>query len=154
MHPVSNQRTIANPCEYTGIGIHTGKEVTLRFVPAEPDTGISFVRTDIESRPAVKADINNVVMKLRRTVLSQNDTEVETVEHLLAAATGMGIDNLIVEMNGSEVPGGDGSARDFVNILGKAGAQEQDSPRIVRTIEEVVSYHEGEHTMAELKCFP
>ena len=106
---VSNQRTIASPKEYSGIGIHSGEERKLCFLPAEPDTGIVFVRTDIDKKPSIPAVIDNVVNKLRRTALASNGVEVETVEHLLAAAIGMGVDNLIVEINGSEVPGGDGS---------------------------------------------
>jgi UDP-3-O-[3-hydroxymyristoyl] N-acetylglucosamine deacetylase/3-hydroxyacyl-[acyl-carrier-protein] dehydratase len=140
----SNQRTIASPKEYSGTGIHSGKEVTLRFLPADPDTGIVFVRSDLESKPRIKATIENVISKLRRTVLARNGVEIETVEHLLASAAGLGIDNLVVEIDGSEVPGGDGSALDFVKTLREAGIVEQDSPRPCYRIKRVVSTVEGD----------
>lgn len=138
MH-VGKQKTIAAPREYKGTGIHSGEEVTLRFLPAETDTGIVFVRTDIDSKPKIQATIDNVVDRLRRTALAQNGVEVETVEHLLAAATGLGVDNLIVEIDGPEVPGGDGSALDFVQALNGAGIVEQDKPKNICKIDRVIS---------------
>ncbi|MFC1671610.1 UDP-3-O-acyl-N-acetylglucosamine deacetylase [Planctomycetota bacterium] len=141
---MSNQRTISSPQEYSGIGIHSGKKVTLRFLSAEPDTGIVFVRSDIDSKPGIKATIDNVTSKLRRTVLTRDGVEVETVEHLLATVAGLGIDNLTVEINGSEVPGGDGSALDFVRILREAGIVDQDTPRPFYRIRRVVSTVEGD----------
>lgn len=137
--PEDKQRTIAAACEYTGTGIHSGKEIALRFLPADVDTGIVFVRTDIDSKPVIPAVIDNVISKLRRTVLAQNGVEIETVEHLLATATGVGIDNLIVEINGAEVPGGDGSALDFVHIFKNAGIVDQDKPRNCYKIDHVIS---------------
>lgn len=150
MAAACNQNTIARTIEYAGTGIHTGQTVTLRFLPAEPDSGITFVRTDIDTKPLIHANIDNVVTKLRRTVLASNGVEVETVEHLLAAAAGLGVDNLTIEIDGPEVPGGDGSAQDFVNVLREAGVQQQNSPRIIRNITRVVSFSDGDTSIIAL----
>ena len=149
MH-AGKQKTIAAPREYKGSGIHSGKQVTLRFVPAEADTGIVFVRTDIDSKPRIQATLDNVMDKLRRTALAQNGVEVETVEHLLAAATGLGVDNLVIEIDGPEIPGGDGSALDFVKAIKDAGIVEQDKPKITYKIDRVISIAEGDTSIVAM----
>ncbi len=138
------QRTIKREIEYEGVGIHSGRPVKVRFLPAEPDTGIVFVRVDIPSRPSVRAVIDNAESRLRRTVLSDGEAEVETVEHLLAAAFGMGVDNMIVEVDGIELPSADGSAAEFAALFDDAGMVEQDVPRNVYVISEVISAGSGD----------
>lgn len=144
------QRTIATAREYTGTGIHSGEEVTLRFLPAEPDTGIVFARTDIDSNPRIPATIDNVVVRLRRTALARNGVEVETVEHLLAAATGLGVDNLVIEISGMEVPGGDGSSLDFVRVLKEAGVVDQNRPKRCYRIDRVITIADGDTSIVAM----
>jgi len=120
------QRTIAQPAETTGVGLHTGKEVTVRVKPAPPGTGVVFVRTDIPGYARIPCQAEFRINEQRRTALRANEGEVHTVEHLLSAAMALGIDNLEIEMNGVEMPGLDGSARDFAALLDGAGIHEQD----------------------------
>lgn len=121
------------------MGVNLGREVTVRLLPAEPDTGVTFVRTDLPGAPAVPATPEFVVPKLRRTVLRKGDAEVQMTEHLLAAASGLGVDNLVVELRGPEFPACDGSARAFAELIQSAGIAEQPRPRIRRTIAEAVT---------------
>lgn len=114
------QRTIVTPVEVSGRGLHTGEETTVRFVPADPNSGIRFVRTDLPDRPSLPARIDHAIDHVndpRRTTLSDGTVQIGTVEHLLAAIAGLGIDNLDVEINSSEPCEPDGSARPFVEAL-------------------------------------
>jgi len=126
---VALQRTIARPATCAGVGLHTGETATVRFVPAPRDTGIVFVRTDLPSRPRIPAVAANRIAQPRRTAIQCGDAEVHTVEHLISAAVGIGIDNLEVELAGPEAPGFDGSAAEYVKVLRAAGLAEQDAPR-------------------------
>ncbi len=126
------QRTIKKEAELEGVGLHTGEKVKIRLLPAEPNAGISFVRADLPGRPVIKANIMNIMessRKLRRTSLCCEDVEVHTVEHLMSALCGLMIDNVIVEVGGSEIPGFDGSALPFVELINKAGIAEQQARR-------------------------
>jgi UDP-3-O-acyl N-acetylglucosamine deacetylase len=125
----SLQRTIEEPIERSGVGVNLGREVTVRLQPAPVNTGVVFVRTDLPGAPSVRADPSHVVSTPRRTVVRQGDAEVQMTEHVLAAANGLEIDNLTVEVTGPELPVGDGSARFFAEMLQEAGAVEQDQPR-------------------------
>ncbi|MBL4846390.1 MAG: UDP-3-O-[3-hydroxymyristoyl] N-acetylglucosamine deacetylase [Planctomycetes bacterium] len=127
------QRTIAQPAEVTGIGLHSGTEITIRVKPAPPGAGIVFVRTDIPGSARIPCKAEFRINEQRRTALRANDAEVHTVEHLLSAAVAFGIDNLEIEMNGVEMPGLDGSAKDFATLLEGAGVHDQDEE-----IEEIV----------------
>jgi UDP-3-O-[3-hydroxymyristoyl] N-acetylglucosamine deacetylase len=108
------QTTILNVFELTGVALFTGKIVRCRFLPALPDTGIIFRRVDLLDKPCIKARASSVVSTPRCTVIGQNGITVQLVEHLLSAIYGLGIDNLIVEIDGPEVPIFDGSAQQFV----------------------------------------
>ena len=107
-----------------GVGLHTGAETTVRVGPAPADAGVCFVRTDLPGRPRIPADPLHLVDRGRRTALAEGTAEVHTIEHLLAACHGLGVDDLVVEMDGVEVPGMDGSALPFVELLRRAGVVE------------------------------
>ncbi len=140
---MSVQNTISRETSLSGIGLHSGEEVTITFKPADIDTGIIFIRTDIEGHPEIPARPDYLCQRQRRTALYANDTEIHTPEHMLAAATGLGIDNLRVEMTATEVPGMDGSASDFVRCFREAGIVEQNKARSAFELTEAVSITNG-----------
>lgn len=131
MTSLPRQRTLAQTTDVSGFGFFTNADATVRFHPAESDTGILFVRSDLPGRPEIPATIGYAVERHRRTALEHNGATVELTEHLLAALAGLWIDNCIVELDGPEPPGGDGSARHFVDALLEAGIVEQDQPAAV-----------------------
>lgn len=135
---MEKQKTIKTPVQYSGIGLHTGSQTIMTFKPAEPNTGVRFVRVDVNPPVEVKVDVEHVVDTVRGTTLGINEIRVHTVEHVLAALAGLGIDNLIIELDANEPPVGDGSAVPFVDILNKAGVVEQDVPRRFFTVQEPV----------------
>jgi UDP-3-O-acyl-N-acetylglucosamine deacetylase len=124
----SSQKTIKTPVEIVGVGLHTGKEVRMVLRPAEPDMGVDFVRTDLPGSPRVPVSVEHVSSMPRHTALVFEQAEVRTVEHLLAALAGLGIDNLQVELDGPEIPGCDGSSKTFVDAMLEVGVLEQKSP--------------------------
>ncbi len=123
------QRTIASSTRLSGVGLHTGEEVVVELVPADVDTGVSFVRVDIDGEPAVKASVSNLAQRPRRTALADGRAEVHTTEHLMAALWAAGVDNVVVRINGPELPGLDGSALPFYEAIRSAGVVAQDRPR-------------------------
>jgi UDP-3-O-[3-hydroxymyristoyl] N-acetylglucosamine deacetylase/3-hydroxyacyl-[acyl-carrier-protein] dehydratase len=128
------QKTIRKPIELSGIGLHTGVKVNLKFKPAPPDTGINFIRVDIKDSPMIKANICHILEQERsprRTSIGSDSVEVHTIEHLMAALWALGIDNLLVEIDGSELPGLDGSAMAFIDILRQSGIENQGAPKKV-----------------------
>jgi UDP-3-O-[3-hydroxymyristoyl] N-acetylglucosamine deacetylase len=132
------QRTLKNAIRATGVGLHTGDKVYLTLHPAEPDTGIVFRRTDLDPVVEIQAKAENVGDTKLSTTLMNGDVRVSTVEHLLSAFAGLGIDNLIVDVSGPEVPIMDGSASPFVFLLQSAGIREQDvAKKFIRVIREV-----------------
>jgi UDP-3-O-[3-hydroxymyristoyl] N-acetylglucosamine deacetylase len=137
------QRTIAAPVKTVGIGLHTGRKVTLTLLPAPIDTGIIFRRVDLPDAPGIKADAQLVTDTRLATVLQSGDTRVSTVEHLLSGCAGLGIDNLIVELDCEEVPIMDGSAASFLFLIESAGLQEQDAPRQFIVIKKPVEIKEA-----------
>jgi len=142
-----NQTTLAKECSYSGKGIHSAEETTITFRPSGADTGVIFVRTDIEGNPRIPARIENaaeVDRVARRTILSANGVEVNTVEHILAALAGMGIDNVEVLLDTSEAADpSDGSSGPLVELLGKAGMQDLGVPKRIIKIVEPVSMRQG-----------
>ncbi len=125
------QRTIAGDASFSGIGLHSGKNVRLRFKPAPANSGVRFVRTDLDGNPEIKADVSNTYSDSlsRRTVVRSGDVSISTVEHVMAAVYGLGIDNLVIEIDGAELPEPDGSSLPFVELLRKAGIVEQDESK-------------------------
>ena len=134
------QRTIRHSKSCKGIGLHTGVDSVITFHPAPENYGIRFVRSDIKDSPEIKADIDHVVDISRGTTIEENDVRIHTVEHALAAVTGLRIDNVMIELNGKEPPVMDGSAKDFVDALMDAGIITQKSERKVLEITRAVNY--------------
>jgi len=134
------QRTIRNAKSCKGVGLHTGVDSTITFHPAPENYGIRFVRSDIKNSPEIMADIDHVVDISRGTTIEENDVRIHTVEHALAAVTGLRIDNILMELNSKETPVMDGSAKDFVNALLNAGIVTQESERKVLEITRAVNY--------------
>lgn len=124
--------------ELTGRGLFTGEPVRLRARPAEPDTGIWFIRTDQNPPIRIAATVDNVSKRARRTSLRNGTVAIETVEHWLSACAGLGIDNLQVELDANELPGLDGSCQGFVETLHQAGLREQDADRAPHVVSEIV----------------
>ncbi|MBU1488052.1 UDP-3-O-acyl-N-acetylglucosamine deacetylase, partial [bacterium] len=122
-----NQKTIVKEATYSGVGLHTGERITITFKPAPVDNGISFIRTDL-GRKEIKATLDKIVKSERESTLKERQTEIHTVEHLLAALSGLSISNLFVEINGPEPPIGDGSALCYLEVLSSAGIVSQNKP--------------------------
>jgi len=140
----TKQRTIKEEVTLTGVGLHTGKEVTLTFKPAPENYGYAFIRTDLEEKPVIKADANYVVNTQRGTNLEKGGVKIQTSEHVLAALVGMEVDNCILELNASEPPIMDGSSKFFVEAIEKAGIVEQNAIREEYVVTEVISYTDQE----------
>jgi UDP-3-O-[3-hydroxymyristoyl] N-acetylglucosamine deacetylase/3-hydroxyacyl-[acyl-carrier-protein] dehydratase len=141
---VRHQRTLAADAALSGIGLHSGQTVRLRMLPAGADTGVLFKRTDLDGSPSIRPDLENVNYTTHQTSIIENGVEVLTVEHLLAASYGMGIDNLVVEMNGPEVPIMDGSAQPFVEAFRSAGIVELDEVSKPRALNSPLKYTSGD----------
>ena len=124
-----NQTTISKKVSLDGVGLHTGKDVTLTFNPSEANTGYVFKRIDLKDMPLVEADINYVSNTERGTCLNKNNVIIQTCEHVLASLVGLEIDNVLIELNASEPPIMDGSSKFFVEALEKAGIKELDEKR-------------------------
>ncbi|MEZ6196487.1 MAG: UDP-3-O-acyl-N-acetylglucosamine deacetylase [Planctomycetota bacterium] len=139
-----NQRTIKAPVALTGVGIHRGKEVKLRLLPGDPDSGIVFRRVDVEGAPEIPADHRHAVQRDRQTVLKEDRVEIETVEHFLSAAHALRIDNLVVEVDGPELPGVDGSARPFAELLATTEIVEQRKPRRTFKLDKTIVVENGD----------
>jgi UDP-3-O-[3-hydroxymyristoyl] N-acetylglucosamine deacetylase/3-hydroxyacyl-[acyl-carrier-protein] dehydratase len=150
---MKNQRTIVRPVSMSGVGLHTGNKTTVTFKPAEPNTGIRFLRTDCENAVEIPADIEHVVDNFRDTTLGVGSVQIRQVEHVLAAVYGLEIDNILVEINANEPPVGDGSAMPFVKILQKAGFAEQNSPRDTLEIADTIAYADKENGI-DMVVFP
>lgn len=147
------QKTIQNEISLTGVGLHTGKEVTMTFKPAPVNNGFTFVRVDLEGSPVIEADANYVVNTQRGTNLEKLGVKIQTSEHVLAAFVGCDIDNVIIELNESEPPIMDGSSKFFVEAIEKAGIVEQDAERCYYVVKEVISYTD-ETTGSEILLMP
>lgn len=138
------QKTIRKPVSVLGIGLHTGQKATLTFKPAPANHGYRFRRIDLEDAPEIIADCEHVVDTSRGTTLGVNGVRVHTTEHVLAAVYGLGIDNIIIELDGPEVPIMDGSAVAFLSALETAGIEEQDAEKDFFVLKENLTYEDGE----------
>jgi len=137
------QHTIKENIEFSGIGLFTGKNVFIRLIPAKENSGIIFRRIDLPGSPEIEASVHNVVDTPRCTILGNNKLIVRTVEHLLAATYALGIDNLIIEVDGDEIPAGDGSAAFFVEKINNAQIQKQKTPYFTYNLSSTVVFSEG-----------
>ena len=147
------QSTIKTPVSIKGVGLHTGKAVTLTFKPAPANHGFRFQRMDLPEQPVVPADVKYVTSTNRGTTLRSGDAQVATIEHVLSALTGLGLDNVLLEIDGPEIPIMDGTSMPFVQALEKAGREDQDADREYFVITEPISYKD-EITGIELLALP
>ena len=125
MRGVLQQQTLAKPASFSGIGLHSGNKVSMTLLPAPPNSGIIFRRVDLDSRAEIPAQVGNVAETDRSTTLSRGNAKVQTVEHVLAALYGFGVTNAVVELDSSEPPVADGSARQFCKMIREAGIEAQ-----------------------------
>ena len=153
MEIMVKQKTIKNEISLTGVGLHTGKEVTMTFKPAPINNGFTFVRIDLQGQPVIEADANYVVNTQRGTNLEKLGVKIQTPEHVLAALVGCDLDNVIIELNASELPIMDGSSKYFVEAIEKAGVEEQEAKRNVYIVKEVISFTD-ETTGSEILVMP
>ncbi len=137
-----NQHTLKSQVTLHGVGLHTGENVTMTMKPANPGHGIRFQRVDMPDKPIVKADVDFVVDTSRGTTIEYNGARVSTIEHTLAALVGLGVDNVLIEMDGPEVPIMDGSAKQFMDAIESAGIEEQEARRIVYSIDSNIHYYD------------
>lgn len=143
------QNTIGKAASFSGIGIHTGKVVSIRFVPAEPGTGVVFKRTDLPGRPEIPASLEYVCDTSRSTTIGIADVRIHTVEHVLAAVRACRVDNLIIEISSIEPPVGNGSSDIFIDMIKNAGVVKQQGSTPVVHLNQPVYWSEGEiHVVA------
>lgn len=150
---MKKQRTIQKAVSLSGVGLHTGKVVTLTFNPAPENHGHKFQRVDLVGQPLVNADVSRVISTTRGTTIKSDEAQVSTIEHVLSALVGLGIDNVLMGIDGPEVPILDGSAFQFVKALREAGVEEQEADREYFEITEPITYRD-ETTGAELMALP
>ncbi len=141
---MEKQVTLAAGVSYSGAGLHSGKDVTMTLKPGGPDTGIVFIRTDLPGKPEIHARGELVTSTLKATTLSENGARVFTVEHLLGALYGMGVDNCRIEMDSPEPPVTDGSGLVFAQLVQQAGRVVQDAERKIRVIDRAFSVYDGD----------
>ena len=147
------QTTIANEVSLTGVGLHTGKDVTLIFKSAPENSGYAFKRVDLEGTPIIEADANYVTNTQRGTCLEKNGVTIQTCEHVLAALVGLQVDNALIELNASEPPIMDGSSKFFIEAIESAGIIEQEQFRSEYVVKEVISYTD-EESGSEITIIP
>jgi UDP-3-O-[3-hydroxymyristoyl] N-acetylglucosamine deacetylase len=146
-----NQRTLAKPIAFSGLGIHTGKNVSMRFCPAQESAGISFKRVDLPLQPIIPASVDYVIdTTLRSTNLGVGGVRIHTVEHVLAALRAYEIDNLLIEVDNMEPPVGNGSSDVFVQMIEEAGIREQKSTQPIISIKEPIYYSAGDSHLVAL----
>ena len=142
---MQHQITLAASVSYKGIGLHSGREVSMALRPAPADTGIVFVRTDLDGQPQIRATAEHVTSTLRATTIEEHGAKVFTIEHLMSALHAHRIDNCYVEMDAEEPPVADGSAENFFSLLKQAGYQEQEAVRQELVIDKVYRVDDEEH---------
>lgn len=147
------QRTIAKEVSLTGVGLHTGENVTIKFLPAAENHGYAFKRVDVEGEPIIEADANYVINTQRGTNLEKRGVKIQTSEHVLAALVGLEIDNVLIEIDAPEPPIMDGSSKFFVEALESAGIVEQEALREVYVVKDVITYKD-EATGSEITVIP
>ncbi|MGI8950429.1 MAG: bifunctional UDP-3-O-[3-hydroxymyristoyl] N-acetylglucosamine deacetylase/3-hydroxyacyl-ACP dehydratase [Chitinophagaceae bacterium] len=138
----NKQHTLASAAKISGTGLHTGELVNMALKPANAGFGIQFQRIDLPNRPLIKADCDFVTDTSRGTTLQLGEARVSTIEHLLAALVGMGIDNILIELNGPEIPIMDGSSEPFIELIEEAGVHEQEAAKSWYSINENIYYYD------------
>ncbi|MEN9381832.1 MAG: hypothetical protein RI940_713 [Bacteroidota bacterium] len=147
------QHTLSKSIKISGTGLHTGVMVEMKLVPANPGFGMQFQRVDLPNKPIIKADCDLVTDTSRGTTLQVGDAKVSTVEHILAALVGSGVDNVLIEINGPEIPIMDGSSAPFIKIIEEAGVLEQDAAKAWYSIDENI-FHYDEAKRVEMVALP
>jgi UDP-3-O-[3-hydroxymyristoyl] N-acetylglucosamine deacetylase/3-hydroxyacyl-[acyl-carrier-protein] dehydratase len=147
------QHTLSESIKISGTGLHTGVMVEMKLVPANPGFGMQFQRVDLPNKPIIKADCDLVTDTSRGTTLQVGDAKVSTVEHILAALVGSGVDNVLIEINGPEIPIMDGSSAPFIKIIEEAGVLEQDAAKAWYSIDENI-FHYDEAKRVEMVALP
>lgn len=145
---VVQQQTLRDAVRFTGVGLHSGNRVTMAFLPAAPNTGIRFRRTDLDGQPELEARVEYVIDTTRSTSLGKGNVRIHTVEHVLATLAGFGIDNAVVELDSNEPPVTDGSAREFSRMVESAGIVPQGEARETVSVSEPIELQCGETFMA------
>ncbi|HXX95120.1 MAG TPA: UDP-3-O-acyl-N-acetylglucosamine deacetylase [Planctomycetota bacterium] len=145
-----NQRTIGKPVELEGVGLFGGQSGKVRLLPAPANSGITFVRTDLEARPRLPVSPDTVASKFRRSAVSGENAEVETIEHLMSACAGLELDNLDVEVNVPELPNIDGSSQPWVDLIRKAGLVDLPDPRRIHVVREAIAVSDNEASIVAL----
>ena len=138
------QTTIASAVSYTGVGLHSGRDVAMELRPAEAGTGIVFVRADLPGQPRVEARAENVTSTLRATTIEDNGIKMFTIEHLMSALHGAGVDNVQVIINAEEPPVADGSSREFFQMIQGAGIRELDAERHEIVVDKLYRVDDGD----------
>ena len=138
----TKQHTIKEPVKVSGVGLHTGVEANMTFTPASPNHGIKFQRTDLPNQPIVDADVDYVTDLSRGTTIEHNGTSINTVEHTLAALVGLEIDNVLIQLDGPEIPIMDGSSKMFIDALQTVGTDEQNALRNFYEVSESIMYRD------------
>jgi len=151
--PIRYQKTISGEISLEGIGLHTGIKSTLIIKPAKENTGIIFIRTDLEGRPTVSADVDYVIDTNRGTVLERSGVRIHTVEHVLASLRGLSIDNATIELSGPEPPIMDGSALPFVQAIIRVGITSQNAVSDVFKVTEPIQFKDSENNI-EINILP
>ncbi len=144
---MAQQQTLNRSASFSGVGLHSGNQVTMTFLPAPPNTGIRFRRVDLEGKPEIEALAENIVENNRSTTLAKGHTRVHTVEHVLATLAGYSIDNAIVELDANEPPIADGSAREYCKLIQEAGIIPQDERREPYAVTAPIKLEMGETVM-------
>ena len=140
-----NQKTINNPVKFTGIGLHSGQTVNISINPSEPNTGIIFKRVDLKNNNLIFPSFANVTnTSLNTTISNDFGVRVSTIEHLMGALFGLGIDNALIEIDNEEVPILDGSAKEFIEKLITSGLKQSEVPIKIIKIKKKISFNEGE----------
>lgn len=145
---VLQQQTLREPISHAGIGLHSGNRVTMTLLPAPPNSGIRFRRVDLDGKPEIEARIENVSDTTRSTTLSKGNVKIHTVEHVLAALSGFGIDNAVIELDANEPPIGDGSAKAYCDMVQSAGTVLQSERRNFYYVDSPLEVGVGETSMA------
>jgi UDP-3-O-[3-hydroxymyristoyl] N-acetylglucosamine deacetylase/3-hydroxyacyl-[acyl-carrier-protein] dehydratase len=141
------QQTLSHPASFSGVGLHSGGRVNMTLLPAAPNTGIRFRRVDLDGKPEIEARVENVAETNRSTTLAKGNTKVHTVEHVLAAFAGYGVDNAVVELDANEPPIADGSSREFCKMIQTAGLAPQNERRDIYKISAPIELQLGETEM-------
>ncbi|HTA95068.1 MAG TPA: UDP-3-O-acyl-N-acetylglucosamine deacetylase, partial [Verrucomicrobiae bacterium] len=144
---VLNQQTLNRAASFSGIGLHSGNRVNMTILPAPANSGVRFRRVDLEGKPEIEARVENVSETNRSTTLAKGNVKIHTVEHVLAALAGFGIDNAIIELDANEPPIADGSSREFCKIILAAGIAAQVEKKEFYSPSEPVEMQSGETVM-------